>query len=567
MVDRAGSGEAVGGMCSGCGRTIAAVQVRTLGSVAVTDAAGRELAAPERKARELLAVLVLRAPAAVTIDELADVLWDEPPPSFVKTIRAHLSRVRALLETAGLGVGVVSAGSAGYRLELPAESTDVDVIARLRARAAHLVADGRPDGAASLLAEARQLWRGEPELPATTGAMALTRTASRQHRQLVHEHLRCVVDGTNPADAIAELEGLTTADPTDEPTWVLYVQALHRCGYQVEAVRALAAARAALVEVGLVPGAPLTGLAADLYSGGTESVPVPPPVPAPARADPAVAYASAGGHHVAYLAFPAQAPRREPRAAHDLVVLNPAMITIDGLLDEPHARHAVDRLQQVARVVCLDRSGIGLSDPLPDDRDPLEQWTDDVVHVLDSLAIEAADVMASFDTGLVAIELAARHPDRVASLVLAHCYATYARRDDYPHGPDPAAIRQLILDTVAPPAGQQHIETVFHVAPSVGGDESFRRWWTRIGQRGAGPSTATAIRTIATTADVRSRLAAVVAPTLVVHRRSCVNVDIGHANFLAEHLPHAELAIIPGTDSLWFTDTPDLIDRTIAFLR
>ena len=60
------------------------------------------------------------------------------------------------------------------------------------------------------------------------------------------------------------------------------------------------------------------------------------------------------------------------------------------------------------------------------------------------------------------------------------------------------------------------------------------------------------------------RLAEVVAPTLVIHRRSCVEIDIGHAHFLAERLPHAELAIVPGTDSLWFTDMPDLLDRAIA---
>ena len=126
--------------------------------------------------------------------------------------------------------------------------------------------------------------------------------------------------------------------------------------------------------------------------------------------------------------------------------------------------------------------------------------------------------------------------------------------------------RELIRDTVAPGAGQRPIETVFHVAPSVGDDDVFRRWWTRIGQRGAGPRTAQAIRTIATTADVRARLAAVVAPTLVIHRRSCMNVDVGHAHHLAEHLPRAQLAIIPGTDSLWFTDTPDLLDRTVTFL-
>jgi DNA-binding SARP family transcriptional activator/pimeloyl-ACP methyl ester carboxylesterase len=541
------------------------VQVRTLGSVSVTDVHGHAVARPERKARELLTVLALRAPAAVSVDELADVLWDDPPDSSVKTIRAHLSRLRSLLAAAGLGQPITRVGGTRYRLELPPGTTDLDVVAQCRARAAQLAADGRPDGAASILADARRLWRGDPELPATTAALGLARTAHRQHRQLVYEHLRCVVDGTTPSDAIAELEGLTTAEPTDEPTWVLYARALHRSGYQVEAVRALATARAALADLGLVPGPPVSALEAEVFAGRAEPAPAAPTeTPERSGVDPAIRYADAGDHHVAYTIVPDGRPTERPR---DLIVLNPAMITIDGLLEEPHARRALAQLAEHARVICLDRSGIGLSDPLPDDRRALERWTEDVVVVLDQLGIAAAPVLASFDTGLVAIELAATHPERVTSLVLAHCFATYSRRPDYPHGPDASATRELIRDTVSPGAGQRPIETVFHVAPSLGGDEAFRRWWTRIGQRGAGPRTATTIRTIATTADVRPRLADVVAPTLVLHRRSCVNVDIGHAHFLAEHLPHAELAIIPGTDSLWFTDTPELLDRAVAHIH
>lgn len=218
-------------------------------------------------------------------------------------------------------------------------------------------------------------------------------------------------------------------------------------------------------------------------------------------------------------------------------------------------------------MVCLDRRGIGLSDPLDPDRDPLGQWTDDIAQVLDAEGIAAAHLFANFDTGLVAVEFAVRHPERVASLVLAHCFASYQRRPGHPHGVDPATARQLIQDTVAPDTPEHRIDTVAQVAPSVAHDAAFRRWWTRIGQRGAGPATATAVRTAATGTDLRDRLPHVRAPTLVLHRRACQNVDVGHARHLAGHIPEAELAILPGADSLWFTGTDDLVDRTIEFLR
>jgi len=179
----------------------------------------------------------------------------------------------------------------------------------------------------------------------------------------------------------------------------------------------------------------------------------------------------------------------------------------------------------------------------------------------------APDLLANFDTGLVALEFAARYPDRVRSLVLIHCYATYLRSADYPYGFDVDTTDGLIRDAVSPPSPDQRLDTVLHAAPSAAADDDFRRWWNRVGQRAASPQTAATIRTIATRTDLRHRLPSVSAPTLVLHRRSCLNLDSGHARYLAEHLPEARLVTPGGTDSLWFTDSPEVLDEAIAFLR
>ena len=537
------------------------MQVRVLGSVSITDPAGRTVAHPERKARGLLTLLALRSPAAVTLDELVDLLWDAPPESALKTARAHVSRLRATLQSARIAGNVERSGNAAYRLVLPPGTTDVDVVGDLRRRARELLGDGRADSAASVLADARRLWRGDPELPDTTTAAAITRGWQREHRQLVLEHLHCVVEGADPSRALGELERHVATDPTDEPMSVLHVRALARCGHQTDALRTVTTTRAALAEIGLEPGPQLRRAETEAYANadGTGAPATASPPTGKPGDEPTIEYAIVEGRHVAYTAL-SSGPR-------DLVVLNPAMITIDGLLDDPHPRHALAHLGEHARIICLDRHGVGLSDPLDKDREPLDEWTDDIVQVLDALDIEAAQVFANFDTGTMAIELAARHPERVTSLVLAHCFASYQHRDQYPHGVEASTAYQLIHDAVSPDVPEHRIDTVPHAAPSVAGDAGFRQWWTRIGQRGAGPATATAIRTIAIQTDLRDRLRHVVAPTLVVHRRNCLNVDVGHARYLAERIPNAELAIVPGTDSLWFTDTPDLLDRTIEFLR
>ncbi|XVV10765.1 alpha/beta fold hydrolase [Actinoplanes sp. CA-131856] len=519
-------------MWSGC-------EVRVLGTAGVRSGPGLE-----RKARELLTILTVHAPAAVTLDELARLVWDDPPPSAVKTLRAHLSRIRAALSHADQA-GVERVGREGYRLAVAPGHTDVGLVAAARARARRLLADGRPDSAAAVLAEARELWRGDPELPDTVAAAALRQGWRQERRLLVQEHLGCLVSGADPGSALGELERLTTADPLDEPLWVLYVRALNRAGRKTEALRAAAGARAALVEVGLDPSAELSAAQTEVLR------------PAPSTMVE-IGYATDAAGATAYT--------RLSGRGHDLVVLNPAMLTIDGLLDGAHARAALSALAERTAVVCLDRRGIGLSDPLDPDRPPLDQWAEDIGRVLDAAAIGRADLFANFDTGLIALEFAARHPSRVRRLVLAQCFPRYTRSDDYPYGLDRRTTETLIRDTVSPGRPGHGVDSVAQAAPSVAADETFRQWWNRLGRRAASPSVATAIRAVATGADVRHRLPEVTAPTLVLHRRNCLNVDIGHARHLAAHLPAAQLRTIPGTDALWFTDTAELRRYAIDFL-
>ncbi len=508
----------------------------TAGVIAPDDDPARRL---DRKARELLSILTLRAPAAVTLGELARLLWDDPPPSAVKTLRAHLSRVRGVLRTVEPEAHIERAGRDGYRLALAPERTDVGLVASARARARRL----RPDDAAAALAEARELWRSDPELPETVAAEALRQGWRRERRLLVQEHLGCLAAGSDPASALGELHQLTAADPLDEPLWVHYVRALHRAGRPVEALRAAATARAALVEVGLDPSAALRDAQAEVLR-----LPSSPPV----------RYATGPDGSTAFTRLSEQ--------GRDLLVLNPGMLTIDGLLDGAHARAALTTLAGHAAVVCLDRRGIGLSDPLDPGRDPLDQWVADVGRVLDTLAVDRADLFANFDTGLVALEFAARHPERVRSLVLAQCYPRYTRCPDYPYGLDRETTEALIRDTVSPADPAHGVDSVTQAAPSVAADENFRRWWNSLGRRGAGPSVALAVRTVATGADLRHRLPRITAPTLVLHRRSCLNVDAGHATYLATHLPRARLQLTPGADALWFTGPTDLLRHALDFL-
>ncbi|MCH5641469.1 alpha/beta fold hydrolase [Gordonia sp. ABSL49_1] len=507
--------------------------LRIVDAEVTASAAGECRLVLERKAREVLTLLALHRPATLSLAEIANVLWDDPPPSVAKSVRAHISRIRRALGDAGLPDGIVTVGNA-YRLDV---ATDISEVRDLRERARHLVPT-ESDSAATILADARARWRGDPELPATRGGQALLVGWQRERTQLVREHLASLARGDHPDRALGELAAITAADPVDESSWVDYVVALSRSNRQAEALAAVSRARAALLDVGLDPGPALVAAHARVL-GGLE----PPAESSVERGGgpPTVTRYTADGA-TAYVALSDAGP--------DVLLLNPAMITIDGILDEPHVRAAHRDLASVARLVCLDRRGVGLSEPL-DRRSPLDVWVHDVESVAESAGLQRPILVANFDTGLIALEYAARHPADIAGCVLVNCYARYQRGPDYPHGLDPMTARDLIDETVDP-ARTQPVDTASLVAPSLAADPGFRAWWERIGRRGAGPGTARAIRLAATTTDLRNRLSDIESRVLVIHRRACTNVDPGHSRHLADHLPNATLQLVDGVDAVWF---------------
>ena len=108
--------------------------VQVLGSTKVRGPAGSG-GSLERKGRQLLVILALRAPEAVPLEQLIDLLWDDPPASAPKSVQAHLSRLRGALRAAGFADPVGRSGRDAYSLGLPASATDVGRVADLRARA------------------------------------------------------------------------------------------------------------------------------------------------------------------------------------------------------------------------------------------------------------------------------------------------------------------------------------------------------------------------------------------------------------------------------------------------
>lgn len=513
---------------------------------------------PGRKAREALTLLALAAPRPLSLQSLTSSLWDDPPPAASKTVQAHLSRIRSALVSAG-STAELQGGPAGYRLVVTPSALDVAHVRELRRLARLATAAGDAEGARTLLARAREVWRGDAELPHTTDGDAERTRLVEEGLALVEDHLAATVAAGVSADAVAELESFTARHPLRERGWELLIEALYRCARQADALEAYRRVRRVLRdEVGVDPGPGLRRLAQAVL---THSVPTLPVVSGPTTHPRGLQprYVDVDGVHVAYVVL--------GDGPVDLLLLNPTFIPVDAYLEEPHLAGAVLALGRGRRLIAFDRRGLGLSDPLTSAAPPrIQDWARDAVAVLDAAGGDRVHVVGNADTSLIALVLAADHPERVATLTLVNGYARATAAEDYPHGLDRSDISER-LRAVHTPGPAAALDVLRWRLPAVADDPRFRAWWDVIGRRGASPRTAAAVHASLVDADVRPYLTRVVAPVLLLARHGCASYDPGHARYLADTLTDATLHDVDDPNDAWFVGDVDWVIRELeAFM-
>lgn len=232
------------------------VQVRLLGAVDVMlDDEPVALSGLRRKA--LLAALALNAGHAVSSGLLIEVVWSgNSPATVINTLQSHVSYLRRVLNVSG----AIVAAAPGYRLELGADGTDVQVAERLIAQAADAA---EPEVRASLLQAALKLWRARP-LDDIRGHSSLDEHAERLERTH-HVALKALTDVRlvlgEHALLIPGLEDLTLEHPFDEDLSGQLMLALYRAGRQADALAVFRRIRDQLAEeLGIDPGRSLREL-------------------------------------------------------------------------------------------------------------------------------------------------------------------------------------------------------------------------------------------------------------------------------------------------------------------
>jgi class 3 adenylate cyclase len=253
----------------------------------------------------------------------------------------------------------------------------------------------------------------------------------------------------------------------------------------------------------------------------------------------------------------------------DLVVSFGSFGHIDIAWEDPGIVLFFRTLASFSRLILFDRRGTGASDPvLLDSLPPWEGYVEELDAVLDQVGSEHAAIVAHIDAGPMALLFAASRPERTSALVLVNCSAKWVAADDYPIG-IPLDVAQGIRAQIDQLWGTDALIGMW--AASRAGDERFRRWATKYQRAIASPRTIQAFTSAILELDSRPILPLVQAPTLVLAKQGFQIIPIEQARYLAEHIPHAKLVELAGTDALLAWETPevalDLIEQFLAGVR
>jgi DNA-binding SARP family transcriptional activator/tetratricopeptide (TPR) repeat protein len=230
---------------------------------------GIAVSIPPGRPRVLLAALLLRAGRAVSVDELALILWGDAP---LASVRLSLQNcVMRLRKSLGAGATAIVTEPGGYRIDIgPAELDTARFEAALTAGRAASRNGAWPE-AAAVLAGGLALWRGEPlaGVPSDTLADREGPRLAELRLQATEARIEADLHVGRHADVIVEVRQLAAAEPLRERLHALLMTALYLDGQQAGALAAYQGARQILVEeLGAEPGAELQRLHQQLLAGG-----------------------------------------------------------------------------------------------------------------------------------------------------------------------------------------------------------------------------------------------------------------------------------------------------------
>ena len=264
-----------------------------------------------------------------------------------------------------------------------------------------------------------------------------------------------------------------------------------------------------------------------------------------------IRYAKSGDVHVAYRVF--------GQGSVDLVFFPGFISHLDVYWEVPAIARWLTRLGESMRVIMFDKRGTGLSDrvsQLPG----MDERMDDARAVMDAVGIDRAAIIGVSEGGSLASLFAATHPKRCQALVL---YGAFARFSSW--FPTTEALQKFFAYVDSSWGSGASLP---RFAPSMAGDKAFQEWWGRFERLGASPSACIEIMRLNSQIDVGDILPTIHVPTLVIHRKGDVTVNVEGGRELAARIPGARYVELRGDDHLLYIgdNAHETLDLIVEFL-
>ena len=234
--------------------------------------------------------------------------------------------------------------------------------------------------------------------------------------------------------------------------------------------------------------------------------------------------------------------------------------------ENPYFVRFAERLSTFSRLIRFDKRGTGLSDR-PKTVATLEERTDDIRAILDSVNSESAHLFGVSEGGSMTMLFAATYPKRTRSLALWGALPRWTRAPDYPWGETPEEREHRINEFEK--RGPRPFELTDEMKEWFGPvheDPVFVATFAKMRESGASPGMRTALGRMNARIDVRAVLPAIQAPTLVMNRTGDPDAWVEAARYTASLIPGSRFREFPGVGHLFFDILDDVATELERFI-
>jgi pimeloyl-ACP methyl ester carboxylesterase len=266
-------------------------------------------------------------------------------------------------------------------------------------------------------------------------------------------------------------------------------------------------------------------------------------------------YAKSGDTYIAYQVM--------GEGPFDLVFVPGFISHVEMQMEMPLTASFFARLASFCRLIRFDKRGTGLSDRLAS-IPTLEERMDDVRAVMDAVGSERAALFGLSEGGPMSIVFAAAYPQRTSALILYGSSAREAWAPDVPWG---MTDEQVAAAMKSREENWGKGKSVDRFSPSLAHDEELRKLVGRLERASASPGAANTLLQMSHGIDVRHVLPTIGVPTLVMHRKDDIPINVESGRYLARHIKGAKYVEFPGIDhNPWVGDSNAILGEINTFM-